>query len=109
MATSRHDGYADGDPEEVREAVAQALQEAGLGVTGDPVSPDGDPVVQVIVRVPETTRERWKRAAAAKGLSMSEFVRTAADGSSSEVLDCSHQSVRRYPWATICNGCGTRL
>lgn len=104
--TNRHEGYAE---EGVKEAVAAALADTGLGVTPDPVSPDGDPVVQVIVRVPETTRERWKQAAAAKGQSMSEFVRTAADGASSDVLDCRHDSVRTYPWATICNGCGARL
>ncbi len=105
MATNRHDGYA----EEVKEAAAKALDEAGLGVTPDPVSPDGDPVVQVIVRVPETTRERWKRAAAAKGVSMAEFVRDATDAQAGDLLDCAHKSVRRYPWATICNSCGTRL
>ena len=106
--TNRHDGYADGDPD-VREAVARALADAGLGVTGEPVSPDGGPVVQVIVRVPEATRERWKQAAAAKGVSMAEFVRSAVDAVAGDVLDCKHQSVRKYPWATICNGCGSRL
>lgn len=108
MATNRHEGYAEEDTT-VKEAAARALEETGLGVTPANVSPDGDPVVQVIVRVPETTRERWKNAAAAKGLSMSEFVRTATDDSAAQVLDCTHPSVRKYPWATICNGCGTRL
>lgn len=106
--TSRHDGYAEGDPD-VKAAVARALEDAGLGVTGTAVSPDGDPVVQVIVRVPETTRERWKEAAAAKGVSMAEFVRSSVDALAGEVLDCKHASVRKYPWATICNGCGKRL
>jgi|GEM_PF-6482815 len=109
MATNRHEGYADGDPDGIAAEVARALDDAGLGVTPTAVSPDGDPVVQVIVRVPETTRERWKKAAAAKGVSMAEFVRDATDERAGDLLDCRHQSVRKYPWATICNGCGTRL
>ena len=69
----------------------------------------GEQAVQVIVRAAERSRERWKEAAAKKGISMSEFVREAADAAATEILDCSHDNVRTYPWATFCNRCGLRL
>lgn len=107
--TSRHEGYTDGDPDSINIAIARAVSEAGMGVSPDPVSPDGEPVVQVIIRVSETTRDRWKEAAAASGVSMSKFVRINTDDAASRVLDCQHLSVLRYPWATICNTCGARF
>lgn len=94
----------------VRDAVDAAV--AGLptlGVTPAKVKHDDDQVVQVIVRVPSATRERWKEAAERNRTSMSDFVRTAADDAASAVLDCQHRSRRVYPWAQICNDCGSRL
>lgn len=94
----------------VRDAMDEAV--AGLdtlGVTPAKVKEGDDQIVQVIVRVPAHTRERWKDAAERNRVSMSEFIRTAADDAASSVLDCPHRSRRVYPWAQICNDCGARI
>lgn len=70
---------------------------------------EGDQLKQVIVRAPEESHQRWKDAAARRGLSMSEFVRQAADAEAAQVLDCPHDRVQEYPWSAVCLRCGQRL
>jgi hypothetical protein len=91
------------------DAAAEALQDLGLGVTPPTVKTPDDEVVQVIVRAPVTSRERWKAAADHLGLSMSEYIRQLADNRAEEILECAHRHVKHYPWANICTACGKRV
>jgi hypothetical protein len=97
------------ETELVEKAMEQALAGLDLTVTPPKVKDGDEAVVQVIVRVPAATRERWKEAAERNRVSMSEFIRVATDDATSVILDCHHQSRRVYPWAQICNDCGARL
>ena len=73
--------------------------------------PGAPAVAQVLCRTTHEERERWKQAAEARGLSLSEFVRAVVGGATSEVLDCQHPLNQRrwYPWAEFCLACGNRL
>jgi hypothetical protein len=66
---------------------------------------------QVLIRASAESHERWKEAAAKQGVSMAEFVRTAADAAASDALDCAHDAVNRrwYPFAETCLRCGMQL
>jgi len=65
----------------------------------------------VLVRVTESVREDWKRAAAGEGLSLSEFVRVTVAKRVDELLNCQHPlSMRQsYAWSETCLLCGVRL
>lgn len=76
------------------------------------VSPDEAPAdKQVLIRATEHDKERWKRAADAHGVTLSDFIRTVLNAASKEVLDCSHPVNQRrfYPWAEFCLACNKRL
>ena len=66
---------------------------------------------QVLIRATEEDRERWKQAAEAKGVSLSEFIRTLANAAAAEILDCSHppEMRKKYPWSERCMACGHRF
>lgn len=70
-----------------------------------------DNKVQILVRCSEEQRERYKKAAAAEDMTMSQWIRSLAEYRAAEVLDCVHpHNMRRiYPWATFCLKCNTRL
>jgi hypothetical protein len=72
---------------------------------------DPSDVQQVLIRASRDSHERWKTAAEDQGVSMSEFVRTAADRAAADQLDCTHgaQHRRWYPWAELCLKCGIQL
>lgn len=108
MPTTRHQEYPEPD-DGVVAAAAAALEDAGTGVSSPTGSAPGEGTVQVIVRVPAATRDRWKEAAEKSGVSMSEFVRASTDDRAAPILDCQHRSRRVYPWAQFCNDCGARL
>jgi uncharacterized protein (DUF1778 family) len=97
-------------PEE-QAAVDEALEAVTLGITSPTGAEAGEGTVQVLVRVPAGSRDRWKAAAEAKGVTLSEFVRSCCDQHASELLDCQHPiaSLKTLPWATICKACGKRL
>lgn len=92
-------------------ATGDALDDLGHGVSTPTGAAPGEGTVQVLVRVPAESRERWKQAADASGTSMSDFVRQVVDARATEVLDCPHPQVMRklFPWAEICRSCGKRL
>lgn len=77
------------------------------------VSKAGDDVAdkQVLIRATEYDRNRWKASADAKGVSMSEWIRTILNGAAKDTLDCSHPLNRRryYPWSEFCLECNQRL
>lgn len=66
---------------------------------------------QVLIRATPESHQRWKDAAAKLGVSMAEFVRSAADKAASELLDCPHPVTNRrwYPWSETCLKCGNQL
>ena len=94
-----------------QEAVAAALDDTTLGVSSPTGAEQGEGTVQVLVRVPAQSRDRWKAAAEAKGVTLSEFVRSCCDSGAEQLLDCQHplQFRKTLPWAVICKACGKRL
>lgn len=73
---------------------------------------EGEPVQkQVLIRATEADHESWKNAAETSGMSMSEFVRMAANDAAKKVGTCQHPTENRkiYPWATFCLLCNARL
>lgn len=83
----------------------------GLGRKKSTGAAPGDGTNQVLIRAAAESHERWKLAAARQGISMSEFIRAAADKAASETLDCPHSADQRrwYPWAEVCMRCGVQL
>jgi uncharacterized protein (DUF1778 family) len=66
---------------------------------------------QVMIRASEEDHARWKEAAEKNGLTMSEFIKNAANGAAAETLDCLHpvEFRKTYPWSESCLKCGQRL
>lgn len=75
------------------------------------ISGTSDDIQQVLIRATKESHERWKHAAEQRGISMSEFVRAAADTEAAQILDCEHAAAHRrwYPWSEVCLRCGTEL
>jgi hypothetical protein len=92
-------------------AAAAALDDTTLGVSTPTGAEPGEGTVQVLVRVPARSRDRWKAAAEAAGTTLSDFVRQCCDERAAESLDCQHPLMYRksYPWTEICTACGVRL
>lgn len=65
---------------------------------------------QVLIRTTDEDHARWKEAADREGITLSEFMRSAANSMASEILDCKHPKdmVRWYPWGSRCTKCGAR-
>ena len=72
---------------------------------------DGPADKQVLIRATEADKERWKRAAEVKGLTMSDFIRGTLNDAAAGTLDCNHPINQRryYPWAEFCLACNVRL
>lgn len=68
-------------------------------------------IKQVMLRASDEEHERWKLAAERAGTSMSEFIRSAVNSATAEIIDCQHPTAMRksYPWSEICLKCGARL
>jgi len=66
---------------------------------------------QVLIRVSESQRDQWAKAADKDGLSVSEWLRSMADFRYREIFECLHkiESRRVYPWSEHCMDCGARL
>jgi len=66
---------------------------------------------QILIRINDSDRERWKLAADKMDISMSAFIRETVNAQVSNILDCSHPiNLRRYyPWAEFCLKCNMRL
>ena len=94
--------------EEAMEAVAADLKPTRRRSTG---AAPGEGSNQVLIRTSPESHQRWKDAATKTGVSMAEFVRSAADLAAKELLDCPHppESRRWYPWAETCMKCGKTL
>lgn len=74
------------------------------------VTEDGGPAdKQVLIRTTESERQRWKEASNKDGESLSSWIRKNLNDKASKILDCQHEIVKNYPWATICMKCRQRL
>lgn len=75
------------------------------GKSGAPAS------AQVLIRTDETTRDRWKQAAATSGKTLSDFVRDLVTAAADEIIDCPHPEAfrRRNLRAEYCTKCGKKL
>jgi len=65
---------------------------------------------QVLIRTTDEDHARWKEASDKEGITLSEFMRTAANRLASGILDCKHpqENVKWYPWGSRCTKCGAR-
>ena len=76
------------------------------------VSPEDGPADKnILVRLTNKDRERWKEASEKIGVTMSQMIRDAVNVKVIEVLDCSHPTNMRryYPWSEFCLKCSTRI
>jgi len=66
---------------------------------------------QVLIRVTEEDHARWKEASEKEQMTMSDFLRKAANTLASEILDCTHPAefIKWFPWGSRCRRCGARL
>ncbi len=91
------------------EKVAESIKPTRKSTIG---SGEGEPAQkQVLIRATESDHESWKEAAEMNGMSMSEFVRMAANDAAKKVGKCQHPegSIKTYPWASFCLLCNKRL
>lgn len=76
------------------------------------VSPEDGPADKnILVRLTNKDRERWKEASEKVGLTMSQMIRDTVNEKVTEIIDCSHPTNMRryYPWSEFCLKCGTRI
>jgi predicted HicB family RNase H-like nuclease len=106
----------EGEENEVGDNMAAAMSKVvdSMSLTRKPKTnaPDGETASrQVILRATERDHDRWKQAAAAQNISMSEFIRNVCNTSADQLLDCSHpvEFRKTYPWSDQCFKCGMRL
>lgn len=66
---------------------------------------------QLNIRVSAETKAYWERAAEAKGETLSEFIRSAAQAAAVDALECPHppEMQQIYPWSHRCLRCGVRF
>lgn len=66
---------------------------------------------QVLIRTTDEDHARWKNASDKEGITLSEFLRSAANKMADEILECRHpaESLKWYPWGTRCTLCGEKL
>jgi hypothetical protein len=95
--------------------------EAAMGKIAETLTPTrktntgskpGEPAQrQVLIRASVHDHERWKKAAEAKGMALSELIRELANNAAAEALDCLHPREFRktYKWSDTCTKCNTRL
>jgi len=78
-----------------------------------PMTKDDDGPVdkQVLIRVNEKDRAKWKKAAEVSGVNLSTWIRHVLNAAATDLLECGHPINRRkyYPWAEFCLDCGMRL
>jgi predicted DNA-binding protein len=100
------------DPE-ISNLVAAINREAhGDKSISTEVSPEDGPADKnILVRLTNKDRERWKEASERVGVTMSQLIRDTVNDKVTEIIDCSHPTNMRryYPWSEFCLKCGTRI
>lgn len=63
---------------------------------------------QVLIRTTDEDHAYWKAAADKEHITLSEFLRKAANELAKNILECKHpaESLRWFPWETKCLKCG---
>lgn len=66
---------------------------------------------QVLIRTTEEDHAYWKRASDKENITLSEFLRNAANKMAIGILECSHPSetLKWFPWGTRCTKCGVNI
>ena len=92
-------------------AMDKVLDAEGVAVSTELDADNGPAGKQILIRIPEKDRERWKQASEITGQTMSQLIRDSVNNSVAGILDCQHPINRRryYPWAEFCLECGQRL
>lgn len=106
------DESTDSPQDNLEAAMEKVAETTSKGRSSNIGSKPGEPASkQVLIRANEVDHERWKRAAEARGVSLSEFIRDCLNDRASELLDCQHPLNQRryYPWSEMCLACGQRL
>jgi predicted DNA binding CopG/RHH family protein len=106
------DESTDSPQDNLEAAMYQVAETTSKGRSSNTGTKKGEPASkQVLIRANEVDHERWKQAADAKGVSMSEFIRDCLNDRARELLDCAHPLNQRrwYPWSEMCLACGQRL
>ena len=96
----------------LKAAMSKVVESEDMRI-GNPNGSGDDSIVdkQVLIRVSEKDRERWKKSAEISGKSLSLWIRDILNKESSLILDCPHplNEMKYYPWAQICTRCGMRV
>ena len=92
-------------------AMDKVIDAEGVAISAELDADNGPAGKQILIRIPEKDRERWKQASDITGQTMSQFIRNVVNKEVEGVLDCRHPINRRryYPWAEFCLDCGVRL
>jgi hypothetical protein len=92
-------------------AIAREAESKDKAVSREISPEDGPADKNILIRLPEKDRERWKDAAEKMGVSVSQMIRDTVNSKVQDVLDCSHpiNSRRYYPWSEFCLECRMRL
>lgn len=92
-------------------AISKVSETTDLNVAPIQKNEDGPAGTSVLIRTTEQTREMWRKAAEATGLSMSAWIRDVLNARAIELLECQHpmNMMKIYPWAKICTRCNMRL
>lgn len=100
------------DPE-ISNLVAAIDREAhgDMSISAEVSPEDGPADKNILVRLTNKDRERWKEASEKVGLTMSQMIRDTVNEKVTEIIDCSHPTNMRryYPWSEFCLKCGTRI
>lgn len=88
--------------------VAETMKPTRKANTG--AEDGGTATKQVLIRTTDEDHARWKEAADKEGVTLSDFLRRAANASATDVLDCKHPAefMKWYPWGNRCTKCGER-
>jgi hypothetical protein len=92
-------------------AIAREAESEDKAVSTEISPEDGPAGKNILIRLTEKDRERWKETAEKMGVTVSQMIRDTVNAKVQDVLDCSHPISQRryYPWSEFCLACGTRL
>lgn len=82
-----------------------------MAVSNTESTPGSPADKQVNIRVTEEMKVFWDKAADARGVPLSEFIRDVVQKEAEDLLVCQHPQsmILEYPWSSRCLKCGTRL
>ena len=95
----------------IKAAMSQVVSSDDLRIKQVAEGEDNVVDKQVLIRVSEKDRQRWKQASEMSGKTLSSWIRDILNQEANNLLDCPHplNEVKYYPWAQICTRCGLRI